>query len=117
MFSYLRIHCGLNNVVGFTIPDMSEWCGMKPRRGADRTNGKFLSIIDDLSNKGYLTYLTESNKSSYMKCNLDIDYCYNKCSEGYAVVYLDELEKIMKYKSPKSNSISNTIILIYNDLS
>lgn len=112
IFSYLRIHCGLNNIVGFTIPDMTEWCGMKPRRGADRTNDKFLSVINDLSNKGYLTYLTEQNKSSYIKCMLDIDYCYNQCSEGYAVVYLDELEKIMSYKNLQGNSISNTIILL-----
>ena len=85
---------------------------MKPRRGADRTNSKFLSIIDDLNNGGYLTYLTEPNSSSYMKCKIDIDYCYNKCSEGYAVLYLDELEKIMSYKNLQGNSISNTIILL-----
>ena len=32
IFSYLRIHCGLNDMVGFTIPDMVEWCSMKPNK-------------------------------------------------------------------------------------
>lgn len=109
ILSYLRIHCGLNDVVGFTVADMVEWNGMKPKRGADKTNGKFLSIVDDLSNRGYLTYLTEVNQSSFIKCKLDMEHYYEKCSEGYAVVYLDELEKIMNYKE---NSISSFIILL-----
>ena len=111
-FSYLRIHCGLNDVVGFTIPDLVEWCGMKPNKREGKTNDKFLSIIDDLANRGYLTYLTEKSKSSYMKCKLNMEYYYEKCSNGYAVVYLDELQKIMKYKNLQGNSISNATILL-----
>ena len=112
VFSYLRIHCGLNDVVGFTIPDIVEWCGMKPNKREGKTNDKFLSIINDLKDRGYLTYLTEQSKSSYMKCSFDMEYYYDKCSEGYAVVYLDELEKIMKYKNLQGNSISNTTLLL-----
>jgi DNA-binding ferritin-like protein (Dps family) len=39
---------------------------------------------------------------------------YDDCSNGYAVVYLDELEKIMKYKKEnlKDNTINNTTILL-----
>lgn len=112
VLSYLRIHCGLNDVVGFTIPDMVEWCNMKPNNREGKTNDKFLSIINDLSNRGYLTYLTEQSKSSYIKCKFDMDYYYNQCSNGYAVVYLDELEKLMSYKNLQGNSISNTTMLL-----
>ena len=112
VFSYLRIHCGLNDIVGFTIPDIVEWCGMKPNKREGKTNDKFLGIINDLKDRGYLTYLTEQSKSSFMKCNFDMEYYYDKCSEGYAVVYLDELEKIMKYKNLQGNSISNTTLLL-----
>lgn len=112
VLSYLRIHCGLNDIVGFTVSDMVEWNGMKPQRGADKANGKFLDIIDDLSNRGYLTFLTEKNRTSYMKCKFNMDYYYEKCSEGYAVVYLDELEKIMNYKNLQGNSISNAALLL-----
>ena len=112
VLSYLRIHCGLNDIVGFTVTDMVEWNGMKPKRGADKINGKFLNIIDDLSNRGYLTYLTEPNRSSYMKCELNMEYYYEECSKGYAVVYLDELKKILSYKNLQGNSISNVLILL-----
>ena len=112
VLSYLRIHCGLNDVVGFTIPDLVEWCGMKPNKREGKTNDKFLGIINDLSNKGYLTFITEQSKSSYIKCKFNMGYYYDKCSEGYAAVYLDELEKILNYKNLQGNSISNTTILL-----
>ena len=112
IFSYLRIHCGLNDTIGFTISDMVEWNGMKPNRGADKINGKFLSIIDNLCDKGYLTYLTEPNRSSYMKCQFSTEYYYDECSKGYAVIYLDELEKIITYKNLHGNSISNALLLL-----
>lgn len=112
VLSYLRIHCGLNDVVGFTVPDMIEWCGMKPNNRDGKTNDKFLGIIGDLINRGYLTYLTEQSKSSFMKCKFNTEYYYDKCSEGYAVVYLDEFKKIMDYKNLQGNSVNNTTMLL-----
>lgn len=112
ILSYLRIHCGLNDVVGFTVPDMVEWCNMKPNNREGKTNEKFLSVIDDLTNRGYLTYLTEKSKSTYMKCSFNMESYYDECSEGYAVLYLDELEKMMNYKNLQGNSINNTTLLL-----
>lgn len=114
IFSYIRIHCGLNNVIGLTIPDMVEWCGGKPDRRANGSNDKALSTLDVLNNRGYLTYLTEKSRSLYMKCKFDMQYYYDVCSNGYAVIYLDELEKIMSYKKEnlKDGTLNNTTILL-----
>lgn len=114
IFSYIRIHCGLNNVIGFTIPDIVEWCGGKPDRRANGSNDKALSAIDILSTRGYLTYLTDKSKSSYMKCKFDTSYYYEDCSNGYAAIYLDELDKIMAYKKEniKDGFLNNTTILL-----
>lgn len=114
VLSYLRVHCGLNNVVGFTIPDMVEWCGGKPDRRANGSNDKTLSTIDALNDRGYLTYITEKSKSSYMKCSFDSGRYYDECSNGYAVIYLDELEKIMSYQkeNSKDSTLNNTSILL-----
>lgn len=114
IFSYLRIHCGLNNIIGFTIPDIVEWCGGKPDRKANGSNGKVLDTLDILNNSGYLTYLTEKSRSSYMKCELDVNSYYDACSSGYAAIYLDELEKIMNYKKEnlKDGTINNATILL-----
>lgn len=112
VFSYLRIHCGLNNLIGFTIPDIVTWCGMKPNNREGKTNDKFLSVIDGFSNTGHLTYLTKKDKNAFIKCKFDTEYYYNQCSDGYSVVYLDELQKIMGYKNSQRNSVDNAIILL-----
>ena len=114
IFSYLRIHCGLNNVINFTIPDIVEWYGGKSDRRVNGTNDKILSIVDTLSDRGYLTYLTEKSRSLYMKCEFNSSYYYEACSNGYSVIYLDELEKIMNYEKEnlKDNALNNTIILL-----
>lgn len=112
IFSYLRIHCGLNDLVGLTVPDIVEWCGMKPNKREGKSNDKFLSVIDDLKSRGYLTYLTEPSKVSYMKCKFDMECYYRQCSDGYALIYLDELQKIMEYENSQGNSINNASMLL-----
>jgi hypothetical protein len=114
IFSYLRIHSGLNDVVNFTIPDIVEWCGGKPDRRPNGSNEKTLFTLDSLESGGYLTYLTDKSKSSYMKCKFDTDYYYDDCSDGFAALYLDEIEKIMNYQktNSKDSTINNTTILL-----
>lgn len=111
-FSYLRIHCGLNDLIGFTVPDMVTWCGMKPNNREGKVNDKFLNIIENFTDGGYLTFLTKKDKNAYMKCKFDMEYYYKQCSEGYSVIYLDELQKIMDYKNLQGNSIDNAAILL-----
>lgn len=114
VFSYLRIHCGLNNIVNCTIPDIVEWCGGKSDRRTNGTNDKFLSTLNAFNDEGYLTYLTEKSKSTYMKCKFNTDYYYDECSDGFAAIYLDEIEKIMSYKKAnlKDSTVNNTTILL-----
>lgn len=114
VFSYLRVHCGLNNVVNFTASDIVEWCGGKPDRGINGSNDKVLSTLDVLNDEGYLTYLTEKSRSSYMKCKFNTKYYYDECSDGFSVIYLDELNKIMSYKREniKDGTLNNMSILL-----
>lgn len=114
VFSYLRVHCGLNNVVNFTASDIVEWCGGKPDRWINGSNDKVLSTLDVLNDEGYLTYLTEKSRSSYMKCKFNTKYYYDECSDGFAVIYLDEIEKIMNYKREniKDSTLNNMSILL-----
>ncbi len=114
LFSYLRTHCGLNNIINFTIPDIVEWCGGKPDRRTNGTNDKTLVALDSFNDGGYLTYITEKSKSSYMKCKFNSDYYYDDCSDGFAAIYLDEIEKIMSYQKTnlKDSTINNTVILL-----
>lgn len=113
VLSYLRCRCGLDNIINFTIPDMVEWCGAKPDKGAKGTNNKFLNIIDALNDRGYLTYLNEPSRTSLMKCEFDFDV-YNEECKRFATIYLDELYKILNYKksNTKDSRLTNTTILL-----
>lgn len=114
VFSYLKIHCGLNDIVNFTIPDMVEWCGGKPDRRANGSNEKILSTLDSLNDEGYLTYLTEKSKSFYMKCKFNTERLFTQCHNGFSTIYLDEIETIMNYqkKKTKDSTVNNFIILL-----
>lgn len=114
IYSYLKMHQGLNNVVNLTIPDIVEWCGGKPDRRAGGTNDKFLYTLDCFNDEGYLSYLTERSRSSYMKCLIDKKHCYSQCSNAYSVVYIDEVNAIMNYEkeNARDNVVSNFIILL-----
>ena len=113
IFSYLRCRCGIDGVVGFSIPSMITWCGSKLRKGKDRTNNKFIDVIDDLNDRGYLTYLIEPSKSPYIECEFDLEK-YNEETKRFALVYLDEIHKILKYKkeNSKDTRLTNTTILL-----
>ena len=114
MFSYLRVHCPLNNVINCTVPDIVEWCGGKPDRKVNGVNDKVLSTMNALNDRGYLTYLTEKSRSSYMKCEFNMNYYYDECSNGYAAIYLDEIKKIMNYQkeNSKDSTLNNATILL-----
>ena len=114
IFSYLRIHCCLDDTVNFTIPSIVRWCGGKPDRKSGGTNDKYLNIVDVLSDMGYLTYLTERSKSLYMECEFNMDYYRKEYSNGYAAVYLDEINNIMNFKknNSKDGFITNATILL-----
>ena len=49
-----------------------------------------------------------------MKCKFNSAYYSDECSNGYAVVYLDEIGKIMNYQKEniKDGSLNNTTILL-----
>ena len=115
VFLYLWLSIGRwDNICRFNLPKLIEWCGNKPERGLKGINSKFINTIDELSNKGYLTYEKESIDIKYIECKLDTDHCYNECQNGFASVYLDEIEKIMNYKkeNSKDSSLTNPVILL-----
>lgn len=114
VFSYLRTHCGLNNIVNFTIPDMVEWCGGKSDRRVNGTNDKILLTLDSFKDDGYLIYLTEKSRSSYMKCKFDMEHYFAQCHNGFSVIYLDEIETVMNHQkeNSKDSTVNNFVILL-----
>ena len=114
VFTYIYSCIGRwDNICRFNLPNMIKWCGNKPEKGSKGINGKFLNTIDELSDRGYLTYLDDDIDVKHIECEFDHDYYYEDYMTGFAVLYFDEIEKIMNYKKEKKdNLISNSIVLL-----
>ena len=72
-------------------------------------------MLDMLNDDGYLVYVKEPSRSSFMKCLFNIEHYHNECVEGgFSILYLDEIEKILNYKKEKENDafLTNTTLLL-----
>lgn len=115
VFTYILSCIGRwDNICRFNLPNMVKWCGNKPKNGKDGINAKFINTIDELSDRGYLTYLNENIDVKHIECDFDFDYYRDDyMNNGFGVIYFDEVEKIMNYKNEKKdNLITNSIILL-----
>jgi Mn-dependent DtxR family transcriptional regulator len=114
VFSYLRIRCGLNDLIGFTVSNMVEWCGGKSDRRTNGTNEKYLLTIDELVDSGYLSYLSDKSRSKHIECRFNTNFFHEECFNGYSAIYVDEIEKIMQHKkkNTRDNTVTNTNILL-----
>jgi hypothetical protein len=114
VFAYLRIRCGLNDLIGFIVSNMVEWCGGKSDRRINGTNEKYLLTIDELVDSGYLSYLSDKSRSKHIECRFNTNFFHEECFNGYSAVYVDEIEKIMQHKkrNTRDNTVTNTNILL-----
>lgn len=114
-FSYMSMRRGLDNDILYTVNDMTEWTGRTPNRHKNGINSKFIESINELSDRGYIHTLCEPNHTSLSKASIDMDMISRQCNENrFASVYLDEIDKIMKYENPnpKDSFFNKDIVLL-----
>ena len=115
VFSYLMKKKGLDNTIGLTIPLLVNWCGLKPDKRSNGVSQKFIDIINEFKDMGYLTYSDELTKTSHTEIEVDSDKIYELCQdETFSVLYLDEIEMIMNYRNEddKDRYFNNTVLLL-----
>lgn len=115
VFSFFSIHRGLDCSLFFSINSIVKWIGKLPNRNANGINNKIIQIIEYLRHEGYLTLFEEPTNSSCIESNFNLSKISEKCEhERFAIIYVDELKKIMNYHNPnlKDSSVSNDIILL-----
>lgn len=119
VFSYLRSYCGVNEEVNFSLPHLITWCGNKPDRRTNGMDSKYLAVIDALFDRGYFTLLTKISRTHLMTCKFEQGFFDEECKTNrFAIVYLDEIKKIMDYKKPVNDSgnhllTNSTILLVF----
>ena len=115
IFSFFSMYRGLNNNLFFSINNIARWMGKQPNRNANGINGKVIQIIEQLNRLGYLTLFDELSNSSIIEANFDLSKISQECElNRFAVIYIDEINRILKYKNSNSKDsfLNNDIILL-----
>lgn len=116
VFSYFRIKKGLDDLIEFSVPSIVRWCGNKPDTRSDGISKKYMDVIDDLKDRGYLTYSGELAKVSNNNGEFMTDKVFQECQhESFAILYLDEVYSILNWRkeeSSKNNFVNNAVLLL-----
>lgn len=118
LFAYLSIYRGLNSKVLFSVPKFIEWAGFKSNTHTGGINDKVLETLDMMNDIGYLAYCDEPSRSSLFEIKMDMQYITEACENNFAILYIDEIEKIMAFKREMGktshlNSFSVSLVFAY----
>lgn len=117
VFSFFSVRKGLDDKTMFTVNKMVEWSGKKPNRHVGSINSRFKDAIRYLDENGYISVDCDPSSISDAKCcsaRINMSKIHDECDDyDFAVVYVDELEKILGWKSqnPKDTFSNNDTIL------
>lgn len=96
--SFFSIRRGMDNSLTFTINGMAKWLGRKPDRHSGGTNDKLISETKRLADNGYISLSGNLGNTSEADMTLNLKKISDECSgDCFAVIYLDELRKILSY--------------------
>lgn len=115
VFSFFSIYRGLNSSLFFSINNIVKWTGRQPNRHANGINSKIIQVIECLRDGGYLTLSEELDNSSCIEATLNLSKISEECdNDRFAIIYLDELKKIMDYQNPNAKDVflNNDVILL-----
>lgn len=117
VFSFFSVYRGLNCSLFFSINNIVKWMGKQPNRNANGINNKIIQAIECLMGEGYLTLSEELSNSSCIEATFNLSKISQECKyERFAIIYLDELEKILNYQNPNSKDSflnSDVILLVF----
>lgn len=119
VFSYMYVRKGGDNKILFSVNNIVEQMGLVPNRTANGINTKIYRAIDFLKRKEYISIdnIPDSRKLVCAKFNAKIVSKECRGEKRFAVIYVDELEKIMGYRfSNKQNTYStnnDALLLVF----
>ena len=108
---------GLNNRLVFSIPFFLKWAHYKSDSHVGGINDKIIDTLNELNDEGYITYCGDTlSRTGSIEIEINTEYIGEACSNGgYGVVYLDEIEKIMKCSIDNKTAYfnCNTVLLVF----
>lgn len=113
-FSFFSVTRGLDCKSAFTVNWMVEWSGKSQDRHSGGVNKKFATAVSHLREEGYVSFDGDVSNSRMRVATFNKDKVANECNESrFALVYLDELDRILEWKNPNSRGqrINNDVLL------
>lgn len=114
-FSFFYIKRALDSTVWFSINRIVEWTKRKPNRHKNGLNDKFAKAINYLANNEYISLYDKPSNTICTEAKFNHSKVSNECDhERFAVIYLDEIEKIMNYRdnNAKDSFMNNDMIML-----
>lgn len=116
-YSFFSIRRGLDNKVIFSINNIVQWLGKKPNRNLTGINNVLSQLISYLKEKNILlSSEIDSDKWDYTEYTFNLPKILQDCNKyySYAIVYVDELNTILKYKNPNTKDVylDNSVVLL-----
>ena len=117
IFSFFSIRRGLDCGLMFSVNNIVKWTGKQPNRNANGINNKIIQIIEALKDGGYLTLSENVDNSSCIEAIFNLSKISQECEyDRFAVIYIDELKKILNYQNPNAKDAflnSDVILLVF----
>lgn len=112
-FSYFSVKRALDNSVSFSVKKMLAWLGKKNDWRKNGLNDKIAESMMYVIGAGYVDAKGEFSASTDVEGMFDLKKVSDECNEErYAVIYLDELDKIINSKC-KAYSNVDVILLVF----
>lgn len=115
IFSFFSIRRGLDNNLSFSTNNIVRWTGKQPNRNTNGINNKVIQVIQGLRDVGYLTLFEEVDNSTCIDAIFNLNKISQECEYNrFAIIYIDELKKILNYQNPNSKDtfLNNDVILL-----
>lgn len=96
-FCYFYVKRGLDSRVSFSVNFIADWVGRKRNRSDRGINARIRDAVARLSELGILELNGTPNNSGITEALVDIG---GYLDEYFALVYLDELQRIFAYDGP-----------------
>lgn len=112
-FLYCRKRMTFEDDFSFYITDMVKWCGYVPNRHVNGSSEKIINALSELESEGYLEINKNKPSNSTITHGIfNLDKVTEECSYGFAVLYLDEIEKIVNYKITNPTKYHNIPVIL-----
>jgi hypothetical protein len=116
IFSYLSIKKGLDNNLILKMSYILDWLNKKEDRHKNGINEKIIECIEYFCDMGYLKLFDTFNSTNLLECCFNSEKLTEDCQNGlfrFAIIYLDEVNTILNYRSNDTTINSDIVLLVF----